>query len=65
LLQPDADTNNAFTYCLIEAAQRCQVEVMLPCALSNYYHAVIFDRWATVMFPTGTYWMRWFATRAP
>jgi REP element-mobilizing transposase RayT len=45
LLRPDAETNNAFTYCLIEAAQRCQVEVVLPCALSNHYHAVIFDRW--------------------
>jgi len=45
LLRPDTDTNNAFTYCLIEAAQRCQVEVVLPCALSNHYHAVIFDRW--------------------
>lgn len=44
LLRPDAVTNNAFTYCLIEAAQRCQVEVLLPCAMSNDYHAVIFDR---------------------
>jgi REP element-mobilizing transposase RayT len=38
LLRPDAATNNAFTYCLIEAAQRCQVEVLLPCAMSNHYH---------------------------
>jgi len=45
LLRPDPATNNAFTYCLIEAAQRCQIEVLLPCALSNHYHAVIFDRW--------------------
>jgi REP element-mobilizing transposase RayT len=45
LLRPDAATNNAFTYCLIEAAQRCQIEVLLPCALSNHYHAVVFDRW--------------------
>jgi REP element-mobilizing transposase RayT len=45
LLRPDAATNNAFTYCLIEAAQRSKVEVVLPCALSNHYHAVIFDRW--------------------
>ena len=33
------------TYCLIEAAQRCQIDVLLPCAMSNHYHAVIFDRW--------------------
>jgi len=44
LLRPDPETNNAFTYCLIEAAQRCQVEVLLPCAMSNHYHAVIYDR---------------------
>jgi REP element-mobilizing transposase RayT len=44
LLRPDAATNNAFTYCLIEAAQRCQVEVLLPCAMSNHHHVVIYDR---------------------
>ena len=37
LLRPDAATNNAFTYCLIEAAQRTQVEVLLPCAMSNHH----------------------------
>jgi putative transposase len=45
LLRPDAATNNAFTYCLIEAAQRCQIELLLPCAMSNHYHAVVFDPW--------------------
>jgi putative transposase len=45
LLRPDRETNNAFTYCLVEAALRCQIEVILPCALSNHYHAVVFDRW--------------------
>jgi REP element-mobilizing transposase RayT len=45
LLRPDAATNNAFTYCLIEAAQRSQVEVLVPCAMSNHYHAVVFDRY--------------------
>jgi REP element-mobilizing transposase RayT len=44
LLRPDAATNNAFTYCLIEAAQRCEIDVLLPCAMSNHYHAAIFDR---------------------
>ena len=44
LLRPDAATNNGFTYYMIEAAQRCAVDVVLPCALSNHYHAVIFDR---------------------
>ncbi len=44
LLRPDEATNNAFTYCLIEAAQRSQIKVVLPCAMSNHYHAVIFDQ---------------------
>src|ERR1700704_2468761 len=44
LLRPDAPTNNAFTYCLIEAAQRCQIEVVLPCAMSNHHHTMIYDR---------------------
>jgi REP element-mobilizing transposase RayT len=45
LLRPDTATNNAFTYCLIEAAQRTQLEVLVPCAMSNHYHAVVFDRY--------------------
>jgi putative transposase len=44
LLRPDPATNNAFRYCLIAAALRSQIEVLLPCAMSNHYHAVIFDR---------------------
>jgi hypothetical protein len=31
LLRPDTATNNAFLYCLIDAALRYQVEVLLPC----------------------------------
>jgi putative transposase len=45
LLRPDPATNNAFTYCLIDAAQRSQVEVLLTCAMSNHHHTVIYDRW--------------------
>ena len=44
LFRPDAATNNAFLYCLINAAVRCEINVLLPCVMSNYYHAVIFDR---------------------
>ncbi|HWO19822.1 MAG TPA: hypothetical protein VNO30_13645 [Kofleriaceae bacterium] len=43
LLRPDPETNNAFTYCLIEAAQRYQISVLLTCAMSNHHHTVIFD----------------------
>src|SRR5215468_2497376 len=44
LLRPDASTNNAFLYCLIGAASRCEIDVLLPCAMSNHYHVVIYDR---------------------
>lgn len=44
LLRPDDDTNNAFTYCLVEAAQRVDIDVLLTCAMSNHHHTVIFDR---------------------
>lgn len=43
LLRPDAATNNAFLYCLMNAASRCEIEVLLPCAMSNHYHVVIYD----------------------
>jgi REP element-mobilizing transposase RayT len=44
LLRPDVATNNAFLYCLIAAALRSEVDILLPCAMSNHYHAVIYDR---------------------
>jgi putative transposase len=44
LLRPDPATNNAFRYCLIAAALRAEIEVLLPCAMSNHYHAVVYDR---------------------
>jgi hypothetical protein len=44
LLRPDSITNNAFVYCLAEAAQRYDVDVVLPMAESNHHHTVLFDR---------------------
>ena len=44
LLRPDRETNNAFTYCLIVAALRYGIDVLLPCAMSNHHHTVIYDR---------------------
>lgn len=43
LLRPDDDTNNAFIYCLAEAAQRFEIHILLPMAMSNHYHAIVFD----------------------
>jgi REP element-mobilizing transposase RayT len=48
LLRPDRDTNNAFIYCLAEAARRSGIEVILPCAMSNHHHTVVFDRHGTL-----------------
>jgi len=44
LLRPDDVTNNCFIYLLGEAAQRAGIDVILPVAMSNHYHVVIFDR---------------------
>ena len=44
LMRPDEETNNAFLYCLAVAAERYQVDVLLPVAESNHHHTVIFDR---------------------
>jgi hypothetical protein len=43
-MRPDAETNNAFIYCLAVAANRCHVDVLLTVAESNHHHTVIFDR---------------------
>ncbi len=43
LLRPDAATNNAFIYCLGEAANRFGIDVLLTMAESNHHHTVIFD----------------------
>ena len=44
LLRPDALTNQAFTYCLAEAAQRFEIDILLPVAESNHHHTILFDR---------------------
>src|SRR5690606_4413336 len=43
LLRPDEETNNAFIYCLGEAAKRFDIAVVLPTAESNHHHTVIYD----------------------
>lgn len=44
LLRPDEKMNNAFVYCLGEAAQRYGVELIASQQMSNHHHTVIFDR---------------------
>ncbi|MBA3463364.1 MAG: hypothetical protein H0T46_25635 [Deltaproteobacteria bacterium] len=44
LLRPDRATNGAYLYCLIEAALRFQIDLVIMCAMSNHHHVVIRDR---------------------
>jgi putative transposase len=44
LLRPDEETNNAFIYCMAIAAERYQIDVILPQMMSNHYHAEVYDR---------------------
>lgn len=43
LLRPDEETNNAFIYCLADAARRFDVTVILPQMMSNHHHTIVFD----------------------
>ena len=42
-LRPDHKTNQAFLYCLAEAAQRFEIQIIGFLAMSNHYHAVVVD----------------------
>ena len=44
LLRPDALTNQAFAYCIAEAAQRFEIDILLTTAESNHHHTIVFDR---------------------
>lgn len=43
LLRPDKETNNAYLYCVIEAARRFQIDLVIMCMMSNHHHVVIRD----------------------
>ena len=44
LLRPDPVTNGAYLYCLIAAALRFQIDIVIMCMMSNHHHIVIRDR---------------------
>jgi hypothetical protein len=48
LMRPDPETNNAFIYCLAEAAARHGIHVLFTMAMSNHHHTGIHD-------PAGNY----------
>ncbi|MDB4962930.1 MAG: hypothetical protein JWP01_2929 [Myxococcales bacterium] len=43
LLRPDEETNNAFVYCLGEAAQRFDVKIVLSQMERNHHHTMLVD----------------------
>ena len=43
LLRPDEKMNNAFIYCLVEAAQMYDIIIILTQMMSNHHHTVLFD----------------------
>jgi putative transposase len=47
-MRPDQQTNNAFIYCLAEAAARYGIQVLFTVAMSNHHHTGIYD-------PSGNY----------
>ncbi|MGE0546064.1 MAG: hypothetical protein AB7O24_07400 [Kofleriaceae bacterium] len=49
LLRPDPETNNAFLYCLIEAALRSNVQVISAQMMSNHSHEATLDREANLV----------------
>jgi putative transposase len=44
LMRPDPETNNAFIYCLAEAASRFGIDVLFTIANTNHHHTGIYDR---------------------
>jgi putative transposase len=44
LMRPDAETNNAFIYCLAEAASRFGIDILFTIANTNHHHTGIYDR---------------------
>jgi len=43
LLRPDDATNNTFMYCLAEAAQRFEMQIVLSQMMSNHHHTMLYD----------------------
>ena len=48
LLRPDPETNELFRYCLAVAANACEIGIIGWVAMSNHYHAVVYDPYGRV-----------------
>ena len=49
ILRPDDETNNSFAYCLAEAAERFQIDVVLPSVMSNHHHTIVYDAYGHIV----------------
>ena len=56
LMRPDVETNNAFVYCLAEAAQRFRIDVILPSVLSNHSLCAAAHKWCCAQRPVMWSW---------
>lgn len=43
LLTPDEVINDIFAYCLAEAAERFEIEIVLSSVMSNHHHTIVYD----------------------
>jgi len=43
LMRPDAEMNNAYLYCLIEAAEMFNIKILLSQMMSNHHHTEFYD----------------------
>jgi putative transposase len=49
MMQPNAKVRQILAYCIGEAAKRFDIEVVLPMALSNHHHTIVFDRYGRIL----------------
>jgi hypothetical protein len=49
LLRPDEQMNNAFVYCLAEAALRFDIDLIVSQQMSNHHHTDLFDRYGHII----------------
>ncbi|MEO8704432.1 MAG: hypothetical protein ABI867_30545 [Kofleriaceae bacterium] len=49
MLRPGKKVKQILAYCLAEAAQRFQIDVVLPMALSNHHHTIVYDRHGNII----------------
>jgi hypothetical protein len=49
MMRPSAKVRQILAYCIGEAAKRFEIEVVLPMALSNHHHTIVYDRHGRIL----------------